>query len=651
VPTQTIQQFAGLDLRDDVQEQPGAIDLLNVDLDQRGRVRVRDGYSKVTAAAGATRYDSIFSIAGAAAVSSTAAIAGTGANDATVTGTGWTNPGNVTADDGSYATVTVALNAHSQYVKGTNFGFAVPGGATIVGIVAEVERNVPAGNAIDFSVRLFKAGVATGSDLAAYSWPATDAVATYGSSSELWGTTWTPADVNAATFGVGISVKGHSAFAVNPQVDYIKITVYYSTPSNLAVGGAAAARLDVIDSTGTLVGGIATASDSQSSYVAFGSPATSAVYIANSGTTVRKLVGTTFSTPAGMPKAKFVGLQTPDNRLVAANIATIPTGAASTASTSLVHFSDAGAPETWSANSYVYLTPGDNEDIQGLVTWRGGLYVFKSSRFFRFFGNSADTTGQPVFNYREVDGAGLAAPLGVAAAPDGIYFIARRGIYFTTGGPPQRISDPVGALFLGGAQDSYQSGVINPSALAQASMCWFSDRLYVGLPLGSATTNSHTLVYDPQTRAWTLWNIPMGAMAATASQPARLLFTYAQGTDDIGQYAQHAYTDDAGTAITSKYRTGFLDFGAPEQEKWIRQMMLSGTGTVNVKTAVNDATTLSSATSVAMGTSPAVGTGRWSAGTRGRDISVDISAASGAWSLSHLSLDVAATRAPGVRAA
>jgi hypothetical protein len=32
-------------------------------------------------------------------------------------------------------------------------------------------------------------------------------------------------------------------------------------------------------------------------------------------------------------------------------------------------------------------------------------------------------------------------------------------------------------------------------------------------------------------------------------------------------------------------------------------MMLSGTGTVNVKTAVNDATTLSAATSVAMGTS------------------------------------------------
>jgi hypothetical protein len=80
-------------------------------------------------------------------------------------------------------------------------------------------------------------------------------------------------------------------------------------------------------------------------------------------------------------------------------------------------------------------------------------------------------------------------------------------------------------------------------------------------------------------------------------------------------------------------------------------MMLSGTGTVNVKTAVNDAVTLSSATSVAMGTSPAVGTGRWGAGTRGRNISVDVSATSGQWSLSHLSMDIGATRPAGVRAA
>jgi hypothetical protein len=404
----------------------------------------------------------------------------------------------------------------------------------------------------------------------------------------------------------------------------------------------------VLDSTGALVGGILTGADALSSYVAFGSPATSAVYIANSGTTIRKLVGTTFSTPAGMPKCKFVAVQAPSNRLVAANVNQIPTGAASTASTSLVHFSDALAPETWSANNYVYLTPGDNEDIQGIAPWKNHVYVFKSSRFFDFYGNSTDSTGQPIFNYREITGAGLAAPLAVAAAPSGVFFLDRRGIYFTSGGQPQRVSALIDPLFQDGDSAVYQAGIINPSALGQASMAWFADRLYIGLPLGSATTNSHTLVFDPERQQWTLWDIPMGDTSASAQQPARLLFTYAQGTFDLGQYAQNAYSDDAGVAITSRYRTGFMDLGFPDQEKWLRALNLTGTGTVNVKTAVNDTTTLSAATAVAMGTT--TGTGRWSQGTRGRNLSLEVSAAV-PWSLSHLSMDIGAVRPVGVRAA
>jgi hypothetical protein len=468
MPAVTLGTFPGLDLRDDVQEQPGAVDLLNVDLDEPGRVRSRDGYSKVTAAAGATRYDSIFSVAGAAAVSSTAAIAGTGANDATVVGTAWTNPGNVTADDGSYATVTVALNAHSQYVKGTNFGFAVPGGATIVGIVAEVERNVPAGNAIDFSVRLFKAGVATGSDLAAYSWPATDAVATYGSSSELWGTTWTPADVNAATFGVGISVKGHSAFAVNPQVDYIKIRDRH--------------RHAVLLRRVRLPRHQRRVHRQQRHH----DPQARRHHVLDAG---------------GDAESQVRGAAVPDNRLVAANIATIPTGAASTASTSLVHFSDAG--------------PGDVERQQLRLPdprrQRGHpgrrdvanqhVYVFKSSRFFRLL-RQLDrlAPANPVFNYREVDGAGLAAPLGLARPRTASTSLTAAASTSRRAGRRSASPTPSARCSSAARRTAYQSGVINPSALAQASMAWFSDRLYVGLPLGSATTNDHTLVYDPQTK-------------------------------------------------------------------------------------------------------------------------------------------------------
>jgi hypothetical protein len=637
-----LQTFGGLDLRADPEETNRAVDLLNVDLDRDGRVRSRDGYSKLTAAAGATRYDTVFAVATSAAQPSSVKFPGTGADDATVGTIAWTNPGNITALDASTADATLSFGQTSHYLKATNFGFAIPAGATITGVLVTHLLGSLGSTIVKNSIKLVKGGVISGSE------GTTNSSTSFGGATDMWGLSLTSADINAANFGVVYSGFGRYVGSSTLKLDAVTITVYYTTTLVTAVAGAAGARIDVIAADGSVAATAVTATDTQSSYAAFGSPATSAVYIANSGTTIRKLVATTFSTPAGMPKCKFVAVQAPSNRLVAANVNVIPTGAASTASTSLVHFSDALAPETWSANNYVYLTPGDNEDIQGTVTWKNHLYVFKSSRFFDFYGNSVDGTGQPVFNYREISGAGLAAPLAVAAAPSGVFFLDRRGVYFTSGGQPQRVSAPVDPLFQDGDSAVYQAGIINPSAIGQASMAWFADRLYIGLPLGSATTNSHTLVFDPERQQWMLFDIPMGDTSPSAQQPARLLFTYAQGTNDIGQYAQNAYSDDAGVAITSRYRTGFMDLGFPDQEKWLRALNLTGTGTVNVKTAVNDATTLSTSTSVAIGTT--TGTGRWSQGTRGRNLSLEISA-SVPWSLSHLSMDIGGVRPVGVRAA
>ena len=60
-----LEDFSGLNLVDDPEEVgfTGAVDLLNIELDQRGRVRSRDGFLKTTASAGSTRYDSLFPVA------------------------------------------------------------------------------------------------------------------------------------------------------------------------------------------------------------------------------------------------------------------------------------------------------------------------------------------------------------------------------------------------------------------------------------------------------------------------------------------------------------------------------------------------------------------------------------------------------------
>jgi len=81
---------------------------------------------------------------------------------------------------------------------------------------------------VDNSVRLIKGGIITGNDYAqtTAAWPTTDAYATYGGSTDLWGTTWTDSDINANSFGAVISASVQNGTA---QVDHMRITIFSSS--------------------------------------------------------------------------------------------------------------------------------------------------------------------------------------------------------------------------------------------------------------------------------------------------------------------------------------------------------------------------------------------------------------------------------------
>lgn len=164
--------------------------------------------------------------------------AGTGADDAAFGTDSWTNPGNIVSDNATYAE-TDNVFQYSHYLKATNFSFAVPAGATINGIVVEIERlNTTAAttNCVDARVRIVKGGTVGTTDKAdtVTTWPETATVKTYGSSSDLWGETWTVADINASNFGVVLATEWQSGFYPHPSVDFIRITVYYT---EAATGG------------------------------------------------------------------------------------------------------------------------------------------------------------------------------------------------------------------------------------------------------------------------------------------------------------------------------------------------------------------------------------------------------------------------------
>lgn len=165
-------------------------------------------------------------------------LAGVGVDDASVGTIPWYHPGSVTeAGNWVAATADTIANAPgtSHYLEATNFGFSVPAGATITGVTVQiVRRRQIVASVADNIVKLVKGGTVQGADKASgATWPGpiqpgTD-TATYGGSSDLWGLTLAPSDVNASNFGVVLSVSIPDLNVI-AQVDYIRIKVNYTIP-------------------------------------------------------------------------------------------------------------------------------------------------------------------------------------------------------------------------------------------------------------------------------------------------------------------------------------------------------------------------------------------------------------------------------------
>jgi hypothetical protein len=324
-----------------------------------------------------------------------------------------------------------------------------------------------------------------------------------------------------------------------------------------------------------------------------------------------------------------------DNRLV---------GAFATSSYSRVGFSGAGTPETWGANDYVDVTPGDGERITAMVAWRDMVFVFKETKFFVFGTTSTSGTGSAIFNYRTVaTGVGAVGRACAVASPNGVYFLSRRGIYRTTGDAPQLVSRAIDPIFRGGASSFYTGGVLNTAYIARCQLMWHDERLFFAYPSGTATANDRLLVFDPETDQWLLWDVPANGLSSYFNgTEQQLAFTYATGSNHVGVLSGSFTTDD-GTAIASRYQSGFYEAGKPGADTFTRSTRLWGTGTPTLGVLTNYATSDTDAAAVTLGTSPATAEGIRSRSYQGRVFSHKLSATS-AWSVNRIIHDVSWTR-------
>lgn len=155
------------------------------------------------------------------------------------------NPGNITADDNTFASVAAASGA-TEAVEGRNFGFSIPSYAEITGVEIEHEVKYSGDGQGEYlaKIELFVSGVSKGSGTTTDT-QTSPTLYTY----NITGlTAWSPSDMANGTLTVRSSVTRNSPsfFPVSYFVDYIKVRITYRLlrGSSTITLGASARGLD-----------------------------------------------------------------------------------------------------------------------------------------------------------------------------------------------------------------------------------------------------------------------------------------------------------------------------------------------------------------------------------------------------------------------
>ncbi len=146
----------------------------------------------------------------------------------------WANYATYVPESGSANCATCGGSGSlvSELITGTNFGFAVPTTATILGIELSYYGYKSGSEAVvDDYVQLIYSGAFSGTNQSAgAAWGTSYGQRTYGGNGNLLGYTGiTPAIINNAAFGFGVAVSISGAGGVTVYANDFQVTVWYQT--------------------------------------------------------------------------------------------------------------------------------------------------------------------------------------------------------------------------------------------------------------------------------------------------------------------------------------------------------------------------------------------------------------------------------------
>lgn len=151
------------------------------------------------------------------------------AEDLPVGTVAWSGVDNGTFQDSVLTSITFGSLQSSDYASYYDYGFSIPTGATINGIIFEVYAYTHGASHVVTAYPSKDGSAVQGVGIempnSGVGWNA------YGSATELWGVTWTASEINSTAFSFIIQAVATSGASTTTSFDAVRVTVHYTDSS------------------------------------------------------------------------------------------------------------------------------------------------------------------------------------------------------------------------------------------------------------------------------------------------------------------------------------------------------------------------------------------------------------------------------------
>ena len=222
-----------------------------------------------------------------------------------------------------------------------------------------------------------------------------------------------------------------------------------------------------------------------------------------------------------------------------------------------VYASKPGAPDHWPPDFRCEVC-GSGEELLNGVMYAGQILLFSREASYFLYPNLLGNTGMtanPAGCTR-----GLAGRWALTTGGGLVWGVAKDGVFVTSGGTEEIVSDDIAPLFRGQTVHGYLP--IDLTIEAALRLAWYRQELYFGYQ--DTNGDRQVLIYAPLAKTWRAYTF---AVDFSALYPDEIADTLILGGLTTGTGYTHSGFSDAGAAISWAARTGAWDWGRPREEK------------------------------------------------------------------------------------